>query len=139
MLSAVVGRFAGFINNTILLALLVSGVLAGMLARSRFRWERTVVRYCQEESVAINPPTLALLVGREKEWEIDLRVVKSIREQERVFDALPNARGKHLVFQLTNGVEVALLIEAPVIGLHPGYTALRKSLSEFGITLAKAN
>ncbi len=139
MLLAIVARFVGLIDNIVLLVVLSAGVLAGMIARSRFGWERTIVRYCQEESVAIDPPNLALLVGRDKEWEIDLRVVKSIREQERVFDALPNARGRHLVFQLTNGVEVALLIEAPVIGLHPGYTALRKSLAEFGISLARVN
>jgi len=129
-------RVAGVIHGLLFIILFALGVVVAIVGRARFHWERRVIKYCQDENVVFEPPRLSLGVTREKEWEIDLRVVKAIREQIRTFDALPNAKGRHLVFELTNGVEVALLIEAPVIGRHPGYAMLRRSLSELGLKLA---
>jgi len=136
VVGAIVLRYLSIMNNAVFLCVALVGVILALIARSRFRWEQKVLRYCQDEVVSVDPPRLALLVNREPEWEIDLRIVKAIREQERPFDALPNASGKHLVFQLTNGVEVGLLIEAPIVGRHPGYGTLRRILSESGIQLA---
>ena len=136
VLIAIFLRVFGVIGGMGLMVLLTAGLIVAVLGRSRFHWERKVILYCQEESVVFDPPRLALVVTREKEWEIDLRVVNAIREQIRTFDALPNAKGRHLVFELTNGVEVALLIEAPIIGMHPGYSMLRRSLAELGLKLA---